>query len=134
MVATYGMTHVALAVHDVERSARFYQQVAGMQAVYRHPGMVQVQTPGRRDILVLEEDAERAGRGGGILHFGFRLVRPADIQAVAAAVQEAGGTIRDQGEFSPGEPYLFCFDPDGYEVEFVFEPPSPLDPPADSPG
>jgi catechol 2,3-dioxygenase-like lactoylglutathione lyase family enzyme len=133
MFQTYGMTHVALAVRDVQQSTRFYQEVAGMQPVYQHPGFVQLQTPGRRDILVFEEDAERAGRGGGILHFGFRLVQPGDIEVVAAAVERAGGTIRSKGEFSPGEPYLFCLDPDGYEVEFVFEPPSPLDPPVESP-
>jgi hypothetical protein len=41
----------------------------------------------------------------------------------------AGGTILRRGDFSPGEPYLFAADPDGYEIEIVYEPPTPVDPP-----
>jgi hypothetical protein len=45
-----------------------------------------------------------------------------------AAIQSAGGTIRDHGEFVPGEPYVFFIDPDGYEVEIWYELPTPVDP------
>ena len=97
--------------------------------MYRQDGFIQAQTPGSRDVLVFEEDAKRAGKAGGVAHFGFRLLDPADIAAAAAAVREAGGTVREQGEFCPGEPYLFCTDPDGYEVEIWYELPTPVDPP-----
>jgi hypothetical protein len=63
-----------------------------------------------------------------VAHFGFRLTDPADIEAAAAAVTEAGGKIREKGEFVPGEPYLFFRDPDGYEVEVWFEIPTAVDP------
>ena len=76
MVRTYGLTHIALGVRDVERSALFYKKVFGSVEVYRQEGFVQLQTPGTRDVLVLEEDTKRAGRGGGIAHFGFRLIDP----------------------------------------------------------
>jgi catechol 2,3-dioxygenase-like lactoylglutathione lyase family enzyme len=56
MVHTFGLTHIALAVRDVARSSRFYQEV-------------------------------------------------------------------------PGEPYLFAFDPDGYEFEIWYELPTSVDPP-----
>ena len=129
MLKTYGLTHIALAVRDPERSLRFYQELAGFQATYRHDDMIQAQIPGSRDLLVLQRDPERAGRSGGILHFGLRLTDPADIEEAARAVERAGGSIRDQGEFCPGEPYIFLLDPDGYEVEIFYEPPGPLDPP-----
>jgi catechol 2,3-dioxygenase-like lactoylglutathione lyase family enzyme len=128
MVRTYGLTHIALAVRDVTRSSRFYQDVFGAVEVYRQAGFVQLQTPGARDVIVLEEDPGRSGPGGGIAHFGFRLTTPADIQIARAAVEEAGGTIREQGEFVPGEPYLFAFDPDGYEFEIWYELPTSVDP------
>ena len=130
MVRTFGLTHIALSVGDVDRSSRFYQSVFGAIEVYRDAGFAQLQTPGSRDVLVLEHAPTRAGKRGGVSHFGFRLVAPSDIDQARAAVEKAGGTIREQGEFVPGEPYLFASDPDGYEFEIWFELPTPVDPPS----
>lgn len=128
MIRTYGLTHIALGVRDVDRAARFYKNVFGSVEVYRQDGFVQLQTPGTRDVLVLEEDSKRAGRAGGIAHFGFRLVDPGDIDRARQAVESAGGTVREHGEFVPGEPYLFALDPDGYEIEIWYELPTAVDP------
>jgi catechol 2,3-dioxygenase-like lactoylglutathione lyase family enzyme len=128
MVRTFGLTHIALAVQDAERAFRFYHEVFGMVAVYRENGFIQAQTPGRRDVLVLEEKATRAAGSGGIAHFGFRLVDPADIDEAVRAVEAAGGKILSRGEFCPGEPYVFCRDLDGYEIEIWHELPTPADP------
>jgi catechol 2,3-dioxygenase-like lactoylglutathione lyase family enzyme len=133
MIRTHGLTHLALAVKDVRRAARFYQQVFGSVEVYRDEKFVQLQTPGSRDVLVFEErDPQQAGTSGGIAHFGFRLQHPGDIDAAAREVALAGGTVTDQGEFCPGEPYLFAIDPDGYAIEIWFELPTPVDPPSDT--
>ena len=64
-------------------------------------------------------------------HFGFRLRDPGDIVSAAREVQAAGGTVLRQGEFCPGEPYLFASDPDGHELEIWFELPTPVDPRTD---
>jgi len=132
MVKTWGLTHVALAVRDVDRAARFYERVFGSVQVYRQNGFAQLQTPGTRDVIVLERKPKRAGRAGGIAHIGFRLQDPKDIQAAVRAVKKAGGAIKQQGEFVPGEPYLFATDPDGYELEIWYELPTPVDPPVRS--
>jgi catechol 2,3-dioxygenase-like lactoylglutathione lyase family enzyme len=128
MVKTHGLTHVAVSVRDPQRSATFYTAVLGCVVVYDRADFVQLQTPGARDVLVFERDATHAGQPGGIKHFGFRLLSPDDIDAAAAAVETAGGRIRSKGEFCPGEPYLFCEDPDGYEVEIWYERPTAVDP------
>jgi catechol 2,3-dioxygenase-like lactoylglutathione lyase family enzyme len=128
MLRTRGLTHIALAVRDPARSLRFYERVLGVVAVFRQDDFIQAQTPGSWDVLVFEKNADRAGSRGGAIHFGFRLVDPADIDRAAEAVRDAGGRIIDQGEFCPGEPYLFFTDPDGYEVEIWYELPTPVDP------
>ncbi len=128
MVKTYGLTHVAVAVRDVDRASAFYRKVFGAVVVYKQDGFVQLQTPGTRDVLVFERQPKRAGKSGGISHFGFRLQNPGDIDAAARAVTKAGGKVKQQGEFVPGEPFLFATDPDGYEIEIWYELPTAVDP------
>jgi catechol 2,3-dioxygenase-like lactoylglutathione lyase family enzyme len=128
MIKTYGLTHIALTVKNAKRSFAFYRKVFGVMKVYDQDGWIQAQTPGMRDIIVFDESAPRIGKPGGIAHFGFRLVDPREIDTAARAVAEAGGRILDKREFCPGEPYLFFKDPDGYEVEVVFELPTSVDP------
>jgi catechol 2,3-dioxygenase-like lactoylglutathione lyase family enzyme len=130
MIKTHGLTHVAVAVRDPELSLRFYRQVFGMVPVYRQAEFIQAQTPGTRDVLVFEKKPAQAGKTGGVIHFGFRLQNPADIDAAAGAVESAGGTILSRGDFCPGEPYVFATDPDGYEIEIWYELPTPIDPAA----
>lgn len=126
MIPTRGLTHLALAVRDVDQSAAFYARVFGAVEVCRGPGFVQLQTPGCWDALVLEERPHAALPDG--FHFGFRLIDPGDVDAAALRVEEAGGEVLERGEFVPGEPYLFARDPDGYRVEIWFERPTPVDP------
>jgi catechol 2,3-dioxygenase-like lactoylglutathione lyase family enzyme len=133
MVKTFGLTHIAVAVRDVRRTSKFYRSVLGAVEIYKSATFVQLQTPGTRDVMVFEANRKLAGKSGGIVHFGFRLQSPADIGAAATAVKRAGGTVKEQGEFVPGEPYLFAADPDGYEIEIWYELPTRADPPSARP-
>jgi catechol 2,3-dioxygenase-like lactoylglutathione lyase family enzyme len=129
VVRTRGLTHVALAVSDLDRSFGFYRRVLGAVEVYRSAGFLQAQTPGTWDVLVFQTGSGEPGDSGGIAHFGFRLLDPGDIEEAVREVEAAGGEILDTGEFGPGEPYVFFRDLDGYEVEIWYEPPTPADPP-----
>lgn len=128
MVRTFGLTHLALTVKDVERAFGFYESVFGMVAVYRRDDFVQAQTPGARDVLVFEHGEAAAREPGSMSHFGFRLTDPGDIDVAAKAVIDAGGSIEERGEFVPGEPYLFARDRDGHLVEIWYELPTAVDP------
>jgi catechol 2,3-dioxygenase-like lactoylglutathione lyase family enzyme len=121
MIRTYGLTHISLAVRDIERSLRFYEQVFGAKEVYRDDDEVQVQTPGAHDVIAFERAPGRAGKQGGMAHLGFRLVDAKDIDAAVAEVARAGGKLLRRGEFAPGQPYAYVADPDGYEIEIWYE-------------
>ena len=119
---TYGLTHIAIVVNDLERTKRFYQDVFDMLVMYHTDDFLQLTTPGCHDILVFEKNNKvEAGNAGGIIHFGFRLRDPKAINSVVEKIKLAGGKIKDQGEFVPGSPYVFFEDPDGYEVEVWYE-------------
>ncbi len=121
MVQTYGLTHINLAVRDMGRALRFYEQVFGLREYGRGDGLVHTRASGRHDILTFAEDPTKAGLNGGVTHFGFRLVKPDDIDRAVAEVERAGGRLLRRGEFAPGFPYAYIADPDGYEIEIWFE-------------
>ena len=118
---TYGLTHIAIAVKDLDQTLAFYQKVFEVKVMYHQDDFLQVTTPGTNDIIVFEKKKADYGKTGGIAHFGFRLRDAKDIDEMAKRIKSAGGTIIDKGEFVPGEPYIFFKDPDGYEVEICYE-------------
>jgi catechol 2,3-dioxygenase-like lactoylglutathione lyase family enzyme len=121
MVQTYGLTHISLAVRDLGRALRFYEQVFGLCEYGRGDGLVHTRATGRHDIVSFAEDPAAAGRTGGLAHFGFRLIDAQDIDRAIAEVERAGGRLLRRGEFAPGFPFAFVTDPDGYEIEIWFE-------------
>jgi catechol 2,3-dioxygenase-like lactoylglutathione lyase family enzyme len=121
MVKTHGLTHIALKVRDPERSLRFYEQLFGVREYFRDAESIQAQGPGSHDVLAFELDPAGAGASGGIAHFGFRLTDPADIELAIREAERAGGKLLRRGEFSPGYPFAYVADPDGYEIEIWFE-------------
>lgn len=121
MVKTHGLTHIALKVREPERSLRFYEQLFGVREYFRDAQSIQAQGPGSHDVLAFELDPAGAGASGGIAHFGFRLTTPADIDLAVREAERAGGKLLRRGEFSPGYPYAYIADPDGYEIEIWFE-------------
>lgn len=121
MIKTLGLTHIALQVKDVKRSSKFYQRVFGVKEMYSYPEFIQVQTPGSKDIIVFEKQKGKNANSKKGFHFGFRLPKPSDLKPIIKKIKTAGGTIKETGEFVPGEPYIFFYDPDGYEIEIWFE-------------
>lgn len=120
-IATHGLSHLSLAVRDLDRAARFYA-VFGCAEYFRDARSVQLLGPAGRDVIALERMPDHAGREGGVRHFGFRLVRAEDLDAAIEEAVAAGGTLQRRGHFAPGCPYAYVTDPDGYTVEIWFEP------------
>ena len=131
-IETRGLTHVALKVADIERSFRFYQRLLGARLLgdlegrddddLGHREAIEFGTPGSHDVIVLmRSDEPVTGDTGQLEHIGFRLVAREDPAEVAAAFENAGGTVGSQGHFSDGDPYVFGRDPDGYIIELWFQ-------------
>ena len=121
MIRTQGLSHIHLIVRDLERSLRFYTEVFGMKEQFREGGyMVFLATPGREDLVTLNQDpgeTHRAGDNGGVSHFGFRVV--SDFDAAIADVEAAGGRLIGRGEHAPGVRFAYVADPDGCVIELL---------------
>ena len=121
MIKTQGLTHIHLAVRDLQRSAAFYRDVFGMEVMERgEPTAVFMRTPGSVDTLTLRlatPDEPVGQKGGGVDHFGFRLKDRNDLDAAVAAVIEAGGRLVNRGEHEPGVRFAYVEDVDGYLIE-----------------
>ena len=94
----------------------------------RRTALFRRRRPARGMRSFLRSERLRLAVPEGVAHFGFRLVDAEDIDSALRAVKSAGGEVLSHGEFCPGEPYLFCRDPDGYEVEIWYELRTPVDP------
>ena len=122
MIKTQGLTHIHLAVRDLQPSVAFYRDVFGME-VQEGRGdetMVFMRTPGSLDTLTLRlaSAEEPVGqKGGGVDHFGFRLQDRNDLDAAVAAVVAAGGRLVERGEHVPGLGFAYVEDVDGYLIE-----------------
>ena len=86
---TYGLTHIAIAVKDLDRTLSFYQKIFDVQVMYHKDNFLQVTTPGAHDIIVFERKdigVKIKRKTGGIIHFGFRLKNPEDIDEMQQRV------------------------------------------------
>ena len=123
MIKTFGLTHTALPVADLDRSIAFYEALIGAEVRYRSDDSADIGTPGCNDVISLQKAADgKTGEMGLLGHIGFRLQQPEELATLAEAVVAAGGTVFDTGHFTPEEPYVFAKDPDGYVIELWYEP------------
>ena len=122
MIKTSGLTHIHLMVNDLQRSLAFYQEVFGMTIrFWGSDELVFLNTPGSKDTIAIHqaEAGQATGIGGGILHFGFQLSDNTELDQAVDAVVNAGGALKQRGEFMPGVPFAYVSDPDGYEIELT---------------
>jgi catechol 2,3-dioxygenase-like lactoylglutathione lyase family enzyme len=127
MIRTKGLARVHLRVDDLDRSTQFYQQVFGMQELFREgPDTVSLRTPGTTDMITLHrrEAGEETGTMGNIAHFGFQLEGGVDIDSAILEVEAAGGRILERGtrgtradRYFGMDLYAYVADPDGYIIE-----------------
>ena len=136
-------SHLGICVSDVDRSLRFYCDGLGFEAAEGYdlddtamPGLAEAlevdspvalrsqmitKGPVKIELLAYETPAivgsPAASRGQvGLTHLAFNVD---DIEATAARLVAAGGTILDHTAASVGIRILFVADPDGTRIELM---------------
>ncbi len=118
MIRSRGLNHIHLNVGNLPRSVKFYRDAFGLKlkfAIGRR--MAFLGSQGAKDIVALR----KAGKGepignGGVSHFGFAMDGP--LEDCIAQIERAGGKLIERGpSTSPGAPYAYVADPDGYVIE-----------------
>lgn len=120
-----GMHHVALFVHDLQACLVFYRDVVGMQQEWQpDPDNIYL-TSGKDNVALHRLDADQSLQGAQRLdHIGFIMRTPdvvdawhTHLMANGVRIAQAPKTHRD------GARSLYCFDPAGNLVQFIYHPP-----------
>jgi catechol 2,3-dioxygenase-like lactoylglutathione lyase family enzyme len=121
-----GMHHIALKVHDVERSAELCERAFSMRrfgAAKRSGDVVQLVSPDFSDQITLSSatlsgetgrSPGQPGEHGGINHLGFNISPRTPLDEVRKRLVGCGATFLCRADIHPKVPSLFFKDPDGY--------------------
>jgi catechol 2,3-dioxygenase-like lactoylglutathione lyase family enzyme len=114
-VPVHGLSELVLEVRDLEKAEQFYGEVLGFELQRWNPRVSVAEAPGCR--IQLRLYGTPGHRGAGPCHFAFS-VRPEVIDSIAAHLDARGLLARGPEDFGEHGRAVFCFDPDGNEVEF----------------
>ena len=114
MVPVNGIAEMVLEVRDMEKTEHFYGVVLGFPLKQVEPRITWVEAPKCR--IQLRLFGTPGHRGAGPFHFAFS-IEPEDIAPITEVLKEHGVWARGPVDFGESVS-VFCFDPDGNEVEF----------------
>lgn len=116
MIPVDGLAELVLEVRDLARAEQFYGEVLGFE-LKRWDRRVTV-AEGRGCRIQLRLYGTPGHRGAGPCHFAFH-VEPEAIDEIAEYLQRQDLLARGPVDFGADGRAVFCFDPDGNEVEFL---------------
>ena len=128
-MAVKELGHIVLYVHNAARSAHFYRDILGWNAITEErPGMpLAAFSSGRthHELLLIEvgEDATPPPRGrrAGLYHFGLKVGETdEELREVLKTLQENDVTVVGASDHTVTHS-LYILDPDGNEIELYID-------------
>jgi catechol 2,3-dioxygenase len=128
-MAIVELGHIVLYVRDLERSAHFYRDILGWQALNEPaagmPAMAFSSGRTHHELLLIQvgEDAPLPPRGrrAGLYHFGLKVGETDDeLKGVLRTLQENDVTIVGASDHTVTHS-LYILDPDGNEIELYID-------------
>lgn len=120
-----GLRHVALIARDLDAMKRFYVDRLGYQIEWE-PDADNVYLTSGRDNLALHRAGtqDAAARETSLDHIGLIVERPADVDAWASYLRDAGMTLdAEPRTHRDGARSFYFHDPDGNRVQIIYHPP-----------
>ncbi len=139
-MARGSISHIALAVSDLERSAAFYDRI------FEFIGLKRVEVPDSTQQAMKTRLKAWVGHGysisigpskgefahrlhdrnaPGLNHMAFHAEGRSDVEKMYALLKEIGATVLDapaEYPYSPGYFAVYFTDPDGLKFEFAYAP------------
>jgi catechol 2,3-dioxygenase-like lactoylglutathione lyase family enzyme len=118
-----GILETALYVEEIERSARFYQDLFGFEPVYAGPRLTALAVPGRQVLLLFKKGASAALEriphdGSGELHVAFSIPAEA-LEAWEERLRKKRIEVVEKTNWERGGTSLYFRDPDGHLIELA---------------
>jgi len=117
------LEHINLTVSDLDRSIAFYTDLLDLQTRWKGPidgERLGAHIGDDRSYLAMFEGStdgpvDHDYSRPGINHFGFIVD---DLDDARRRLDRLGATVHLEADYEPGR-RIYCFDPDGNEVELV---------------
>jgi catechol 2,3-dioxygenase-like lactoylglutathione lyase family enzyme len=117
----------SLYVEDLDRSARFYSQMFGLEPMLQDDRMCAMSVPGRQVLLLFRRGGSTVASetpfgfipphdGRGTQHICFSIDRQ-DLEAWQRRIEAMGVAIESRLDWSKGGSSLYFRDPDGHSLE-----------------
>ena len=112
------LQHLALLVHDLSKSRRFYEQYFGFRRHDWQGDLAFLRDADEFSLVLMK--GEHPPNPGAFHHFGFRVSTAEELQTLRQRLEGDGVPITEDVA-EPGLLSFKCTDPDGYTVEVAFE-------------
>ena len=122
MVDLVKLHHVSFAIKDLDASKKFFGELLGLPEIVR-PGFNfsgAWYALGDRQLHLILEPSNSSDGPQRLTRADHMAIEVRDVEAVKAALSDNGIDYQVGGNTDLGMDQVFCRDPDGHVIEFVY--------------